>query len=612
MSPRLHLHLSLGPSLVVCLAAIPAHAAPWVDATDETIGGTSEWSNKVELGDINGDGRVDILLANGAGYSSPEGPELSGAYLNKGPGQPFEDVSAAVFVDPAQTRVLKVRDVDGDGNPDIFMGNSFGEPSRLYMGDGGGGFTDASDQLPAVTPSVGDLELGDVDGDGDLDVVLADWGPGDAGGDGGVTQLWLGDGGGGFTDATASNMPDIKVSWSWELEFADVDNDLDLDVLVSCKTCDGSFMFHNDGAGVFTDATAKLPQFANNYEFEAIDLTGDGFLDLITVNDGPMFREHILVGDGMGGFTDGTAELWPNSENVAGDDNMVAFLDYESDGDADFVICGLFGNDDRLLLNDGSGHLTLVPDAFDPADSSGSLGIAVADLDDDKKLDVVFSEGESPDDADRVFLGVDIAEDTAAPKISLVDVDTSSGVLIRARVHDNKTPVMPHDLPQVIVQFVAADDGTTPVDMTWYGEALWRLSVPEAPADTVYFQICATDAAGNNTCSEGIPLDGGGTDTDTDPTDGEATSSSGSDPTNDTCESDCHPSETTDVPAPTDPAPTSGGTTTDNGDTVDADEDSLTTPLDDDPGCSCREQDAPLGSLLLVGAGLLVRRRRRV
>jgi hypothetical protein len=36
-----------------------------------------------------------------------------------------------------------------------------------------------------------------------------------------------------------------------------------------------------------------------------------------------------------------------------------------------------------------------------------------------------------------------------------------------------------------------------------------------------------------------------------------------------------------------------------------------TTPLDDDPGCSCREQDAPLGSLLLVGAGLLVRRRRR-
>lgn len=608
MSPRLH--LSLGPSLVVCLAAIPAHAAPWVDATDETIGGTSEWSNKVELGDINGDGRVDILLANGAGYSSPDGPELSGAYLNKGPGLPFEDVGAAVFVDAAQTRVLKVRDVDGDGYPDIFMGNSFGEPSRLYMGDGGGGFTDASDQLPAVTPSVGDLELGDVDGDGDLDVVLADWGPGDAGGDGGVTQLWLGDGGGGFTDVTATNMPNIKVSWSWELELADVDNDLDLDVLVSCKTCDGSFMFHNDGAGVFTDATDKLPQFANNYEFEAIDLTGDGFLDLITVNDGPMFREHILVGDGMGGFTDGTAELWPNSENVAGDDNMVAFLDYESDGDADFVICGLFGNDDRLLLNDGSGNLTLVPDAFDPADSSGSLGIAVADLNDDKKLDVVFSEGESPQDADRVFLGVDIAEDTAAPKISLVDVDTSNGVLIRARVHDNKTPVMPHDLPQVIVQFVAADDGTTPVEMTWYGEALWRLSVPEAPADTVYFQICATDAAGNNTCSEGVPLDGG-----TDTTGGDDTTGG----TTESCDSECtNDPSATDTVAPT----TSGDSLTTETPTSNAHETCVTgcftetgaettTPLDDDPGCSCREQDAPLGSLLLVGAGLLVRRRRR-
>jgi hypothetical protein len=106
--------------------------------------------------------------------------------------------------------------------------------------------------------------------------VLADWGPGDAGGEGGVTQLWLGDGAGNFTDATASNMPAIKVSWSWELEFADVDNDHDLDVLVSCKTCDGSFMFHNDGAGVFTDASDKLPQFANNYEFEPIDLTATG------------------------------------------------------------------------------------------------------------------------------------------------------------------------------------------------------------------------------------------------------------------------------------------------------------------------------------------------
>ena len=84
--------------------------------------------------------------------------------------------------------------------------------------------------------SVGDLEAGDVDLDGDLDLVLADWGPGNnMTNDGGVTRLWINDGTGRFTDVTAARMPSLKVRFSWDLEVADVDNDHDLDVLVSCN-----------------------------------------------------------------------------------------------------------------------------------------------------------------------------------------------------------------------------------------------------------------------------------------------------------------------------------------------------------------------------------------
>jgi len=575
-----------------------ALAAPWEDATAPTIGATKEWSNKLELADINGDGRVDILFANGAGYSAPKGGEQNRAFLNQGAGEPFLEVSEAVFgATLDQTRAIKAGDVDGDGDLDLVVGNTFESQSRLYLGDGAGGFTEATERLPQQAASIGDLELGDVDGDGDLDLVLADWGPGPAGGAGGVTQLWLNDGAGGFSDATATRMPAVAVSWSWELDLADVDNDHDLDVLVSCKTCPGSFMFHNDGAGNFVDASELLPQFGNNYEFEAIDLDGDGFVDLVTINDGPGATEHVLLGDGLGGFDDATAELWPAAANVPGDDNMVAFLDVDADGDPDFVIAGLFGNDDRLILNDGTGKLSLQPGAFAPADSSGSLGVGVADLDGDRRLDVVFAEGESPQNADRVFLGVDIPVDTAAPKISLVDVRQAGGLLVRARVHDNKTPVMGHDFKEVVVELLCP--GVMKHPMTWYGEALWRLELDAVPDCAAAVQVCAADAAGNRACGEPVPLTGGETGGETDSTGDDTGGGPG------TSGGDASGEVPTSGEAPTGGEP---GTTAADAD-ADADADSVSGE-GGEGGCGCRS-DAPGGALLLAVGALLLRPRRR-
>ena len=91
-------------------------------------------------------------------------------------------------------------------------------------------------------------------------------------------------------------------------------------ILVSCKVCEG-FLFENDGTGAFTDVTqGRLPQFTNNYDFEAMDVNGDDYLDLVTTNDGPYLDEHLFLNDRKGGFNDATARLWPNSENVGSDD----------------------------------------------------------------------------------------------------------------------------------------------------------------------------------------------------------------------------------------------------------------------------------------------------
>jgi hypothetical protein len=486
-------------------------SALWFDVTSAAIGETKFWTNKVEIADLDGDGRPDLLFANGGDYSTPGTPEPNQVFLNTGPGVRFTDATTRVFgATVGLTRVIKARDFNGDGLVDIVVGTTFQTESRLFLGTGGGSFADVTrTHLPALPLSVGDLEPGDVDGDGDFDLVLAEWGPGDnMTNDGGVTRLWLNDGTAHFTDATQVRMPAVKVRFSWDLELADVDNDADLDILVSCKRCPGGSLFRNDGHGTFTDDPRGLPQYTNNYEFEAMDLDGDGWLDLVTVNDGEIVggdsssrREHVFRNDGKGRFRDATDAWWPPSANIGEDDNMVAFLDADSDGDADFVIGSLSGPD-RLLVNDGKGHLTLAPRVFEGEETPGTLAIALADLDGDGRMDAVQAQGEHKTAVqERIYSGRGLKPDTAPPSVTLVGAADAGGRrVIRARVHDRKSPTLPTEWKRVIVQLTTSS-GSRTVPMRWYGEYLWRADWPGDTSPTTPFTVCATDAAGNERCA---------------------------------------------------------------------------------------------------------------
>ena len=466
----------------------PLPTALWVDATDELLPATAEWTNKVELADIDGDGRIDLLFANGGNYSEPGEPELNRAFANRGPGQPFEEVTARVFGStPDLARVIKARDFDGDGDADIFVGATYQTQSRLFLEMGGGAFEErTATHLPQVPLSLGDAEPGDVDLDGDLDLVLAEWGPGNnMTNEGGRTRLWLNDGAGHFTDATDSRMPAILVRFSWDLELVDVDNDFDLDVLVSCKRCTESLLFRNDGTGTFEEDPRALPQYTNNYEFEAMDLDGDEFLDLVTINDGEIVgergsrrREHVFRNDGEGRFVDATDAWWPNSENVGEDDNVVAFLDYDSDFDADFLIGSLSGPD-RLLINDGTGRLRVATEVFTGAATPGTLGMAIADLDGDGRIDVVQSQGEHPTAIqERIFLGRGLQAYNSVPVVGTpVDVPDGDSTLVLVRIHERKSPSLAAEWESVEVTW-ESEDGEGMVPMRWYGEYLWRARIP--------------------------------------------------------------------------------------------------------------------------------------
>jgi hypothetical protein len=482
---------------VVLAGTGPAAAQRWQDATAGCLGTTAEWTNDVELADVDGDGLVDLLLANGGNYDSPGTPEATRVWKNQGgwdaAGSHCAEISADVLGGfTGLSRTIKAADLDGDRDLDLITGGAYQTQLKLFVREGTT-WSDATARLPQQLTSIGDVEFGDVDNDGDVDILLAEWGatsPGANNYPGGRTRLYLNDGAGTFTDATAANMPSLLVEWSWDVELVDVDNDWDLDALISCKLCATSLLYRNDGSGKFTDDPSAIPAASNNYEFEAMDIDHDGDLDLATINDGGEFRDRLLVNDGTGVFADESSRL---GSNPTADDNAVLWLDVDSDGDADLFV-GSLGTD-RLLLNDGTGNFALAANAT-PNDTSASLGIAVADLDGDGRLDLLQGQGEAAF-SDKVQRATDlVAVDTAPPVVRAERV----GSRIVARVHDHQSPSRAHDW-----QRVWAEIGGSSLELTWYGEYLWRS--PDAPAGET--RVCAMDRRGNQDCVDlGGPVTG--------------------------------------------------------------------------------------------------------
>ena len=127
---------------VVLLGAVAAGQTTgplWFDVTAEALPPTRYWTNKVEIADLNGDGRPDLLFANGGDYSTPGTPEPNQVFFNVGPGFRFSEATSRVVGDtPDLARVIKARDFNGDGLVDVVVGTTYQTQSRLFLGTGPG------------------------------------------------------------------------------------------------------------------------------------------------------------------------------------------------------------------------------------------------------------------------------------------------------------------------------------------------------------------------------------------------------------------------------------------------------------------------------------------
>jgi hypothetical protein len=232
----------------------------------------------IAVGDVDGDGRPDLVIANDAADTVP-----FRVYLNTSKGTAIRFKAAPEGTVPAadwKVSALALVDVDGDGTLDLVLatpGATDGLACRLLLGTAHG-FREAPERLPGnAIGAVAAFATGDVNGDGAADIIAVG---------AGQDRLFLNDGTGHFFDATAGSMP-LDASSGTSVALVDLDRDRHLDLVIGNAGAE-TRLYLNDGAGRFFDHTPLLPIRADATVWVGVtDVDGDADEDLLIVNASP-------------------------------------------------------------------------------------------------------------------------------------------------------------------------------------------------------------------------------------------------------------------------------------------------------------------------------------
>ena len=378
----------------------------------------------VALLDYDDDGDLDIYVVDGAGRAGR---------LFRSDGGSFTDVTEQAGIAPLSYGVgVAVGDYDNDGRPDLYLTNV--GPDALYR-NVGGRFEEVTESAGIANPAWGTSAAWvDVDRDGWLDLFVVNYVaisdgvtcPDRAGAPeycgptaypGVRDRLFRNLGDGSFRDVSDESGIGARPGRGLGVASIDFDRDGWRDIYVA-NDGEPNFLWHNLGDGAFEDRALQAGVAVNGagqpeagMGVAVGDVDGDGWPDIFLTHlageSNTLYRNR-----GDASFVDETAARGLHGPSLPYTGFGTGMPDLDNDGDLDIVVANgrinrapvvpgapegflqPYAEPNAVFVNDGSGHFTVPGGPASPlADRPGmSRGLALGDLDDDGKLDLLILE----------------------------------------------------------------------------------------------------------------------------------------------------------------------------------------------------------------------------
>lgn len=296
------------------------------------------------LGDLTGDGEPELVSANCWDNTIT-------VYVNNGDGSFQTGVyySAVVhagtaFAGDAYPEAVTIADVNGDGKNDIVSSNDDGGDVTILFGNG-----DGTVSIPTLGYAVGGYPqapaiVGDFNGDGVADIVVAD---------GEYSLAYLKGYGDGTFRAGHDYYSAVSTSngYSTNVASGDFNGDGYADIAVAncCDVAMGVSVFLSNPDGSLQPAV-NYGSDGSMYQVQVADVNGDGKLDLVASDLNGWVQ--IFTGNGDGSFTVGSTY---STDVVANTPVGLVIADFNKDGHPDLAVLNTGGQDVAILLNDGTG-----------------------------------------------------------------------------------------------------------------------------------------------------------------------------------------------------------------------------------------------------------------